>query len=197
MKKPRKEISPNTRAIRRQYVFCVVTLFASFLFGLVIDIVLINMPLGLIIGHTGSLLEHLINIVITMAVMFVICYKEGYYKGEFVFKPFFISVVLTFITQVVLVFVFGPTMWFSGPTISIARDVFEAKHPDLIGAAWSITRETIYNYRWFFMIIAFWVLYAPSMILGKYLGSKNGKKDSEKAKEEKSKEKTLNGHPLD
>ena len=112
MKKPRKEISPNTRAIRRQYVFCVVTLFASFLFGLVIDIVLINMPLGLIIGHTGSLLEHLINIVITMAVMFVICYKEGYYKGEFVFKPFFISVVLTFITQVVLVFVFGPTMWF-------------------------------------------------------------------------------------
>lgn len=190
----KKEISPNARAIRRQYVFCVVTLFASFLFGLVVDIVLINLPLGLIIGHTGSLLEHLIHIVITMAIMFVICYKEGYYKSKFVFKPFFISVVLTFVTQVVLVFVFGPSAWLSGPTIFITRDVFDAKHPDLIGAAWSITRGTIYNYRWFFMVIAFWVLYAPSMILGKYLGSKKGKKDSEKAKEIIKKEKVFGEH---
>lgn len=193
----KKPISPNARAIWRQYAFCVVILFASFLIGLVVDIVFINIPLGLIIGHTGSLLEHLINIAITMAVMFVLCYKEGYYKSRFVFKPFFISVVLTFITQVVLVFIFGPTMWLSGPTISIARDVFDAKYPELIGAAWSITRKTIYSYRWLFMVIAFWVLYAPSMILGKYLGSKKGKKDSEKAKEEKSKEKILNGHPFD
>lgn len=193
----KKGILPNTRAIRRQYIFCVVTLFASFLIDLVVDIVFINMPLGLIIGHTGSLLEHILNIVITMALMFVICYKEGYYRSKFVFKPFFISVVFTFITQVVLVFVFGPSAFLSGPTISIARDVFEAKHPELIGAAWSLTRETIYTYRWVFMVIAFWVLYAPSMILGKYLGSKNGRKDSEREKEEKSKEKTLNGHPFD
>lgn len=190
----KKEISPNARAIRRQYLFCVVTLFASFLFGLVVDIVFINMPLGLIIGHTGSLLEHLIHIAITMAIMFVICYKEGYYKSKFVLKPFFISVVLTFITQVVLVFVFGPSVFLSGPTISIARDVFDAKYPDLIGAAWVLTKETIYRYRWFFMIVGFWVLYAPSMILGKYLGTKKGKKDSEKSKEEIKKEKVFGEH---
>ena len=185
----KKELSPYARAIRRQYVSCVVTLFASFLIGMAVDIVLINMPLGLIIGHTGSLLEHILHIVVTMVAMFVLCYKEGYYNSKFVFKHMLVGVVLTFITQVVLVFVFGPTMWLSGPTISIARDIFNAKYPELIDAAWFLTKETIYNLRWFFMIIAFWVLYAPSMILGKYLGSKTGKKDSEKAKEKTKKEK--------
>ncbi len=187
----KKEISPNARAIRRQYVSCVVTLFASFLIGMAVEIVLINIPLGFIIGHTGSLLEHLLHIVVTMAAMFVLCYKEGYYNSNFVVKQLLVSIVLTFITQVILVFVFGPTMWLSGPTISIARDVFDAKYPHLIGAAWEATRETIYNYRWFFMIVAFWIAYAPSMILGKYLGSKKGKKDSEKAKEKIKKEKSF------
>lgn len=193
----KKEISSGARAIWRQYLFYVVTLFASFLIGLVIDIVLINIPLGLIVGHTGSLLEHVLHIVVTITTMFVLCYKEGYYKSRFTFKQLLISVALTFITQMVLVFFFGPSAWFSGTSIFIARYVFDAKHPELIGVAWSVTKEAIYNYRWFFMVVTFWTLYAPSMILGKYLGSKKGKKDSEKAKEEKNKEKTLNGHPFD
>ena len=193
----KKEISPKIRAIRRQYIFCIVTLFAAFIIGLVVDVVFVNMPLGFIIGHTGSLLEHLIHIAITMLIMFIFCYKYGYYDSKFVLKPFLWALVFTFVTQIVVVFVFGPTMWFSGPTISIAGDLFDAKYPELEGAAWTLTKETIYKYRWIFMIIAFWVLYAPSMILGKYLGSKKGRKDSLKAKEEKSKEKTLNEHPFD
>ncbi len=187
----KKEISPKARAIRRQYVSCAVILFSSFLIGLAVDIVLINIPLGLIIGHTGSILEQILHIAVTMVAMFVLCYKEGYYNSKFVFKQLLVALVLTFITQVALVFVFGPTMWLSGPTISIAGDVFDAKYPDLSEAAWVLTKETIYKYRWFFMIVAFWVLYAPSMILGKYLGSKKGKKDSEKAKDKIKKEKVF------
>ncbi len=193
----KKETSPNIRAIRRQYVFCIVTLFAAFVIGLVVDIVFINMPLGFIVGQTGSLLESFIHIAITMLIMFIFCYKYGYYDSKFALKPFLLALVFTFITQIVVVFIFGPTMWFSGPTISLARDLFDAKYPELEGAAWTLTKGTIYKYRWIFMIIAFWVLYAPSMILGKYLGSKKGRKDSLKAKEEKLKEKTLNGHPFD
>ena len=193
----KKEMSLNARAIRRQYIFCIVTLFAAFIIGLVVDVVFVNMPLGFIIGHTGSLLEHVLHIAVVMSAMFVMCYYEGYYKSRFVFKQMLASVALTFITQVAFVFVFGPSAWLSGPTIFIARYVFDAQHPEFIGVAWSVTKEAIYNYRWVFMVIAFLTLYAPSMILGKYLGSRKGKKDSEKSKEEKLKEKTLNERPFD
>lgn len=47
------------------------------------------------------------------------------------------------------------------------------------------------------MIIAFWTLYAPLMLFGRYLGVKKSKKDFAKDREERSKEKTLNGHPFD
>lgn len=95
-----------------------------------------------------------------------------YRNYKFKCSQLLLGILLTFVTQVLLVIIFGHTAWFSGSTIFIARYVINIVYPDL-----TYGREILENYRWAFMIIAFWIVYVPLIFLGKYLGSKKHKKD--------------------
>lgn len=205
--KKKREIPPKLLSIRRQYASCFVTFFAAFLIGLAVSVIL-NFPIGLVLIECSEFAEDLTlvdairdlaggitGLVGALITIFVLSFLEGYYKNKFVFKQLLSAIALTFVTLVILNLILGHSVWFSGPTMFFASYVFEQKHFEIMGTKGA--KQILENYRWFFMVIAFWVLYAPSMILGKYLGSKKGNKDSEKAKKEKSKEKTLNEHPFD
>lgn len=207
MKKQRKEISPTARAIKRQYASCFVTIFASFLIGLAVCVIM-DIPIGLILTESSLMTENsvladnirnfavdTIYLITTLITIFVLSYTYGYRKNEFVLKQVVFAIILTFATFAVLNFVLGHSFWFSGPSMFFARDVFEARHFDVMGTMGA--KKILENYQWLFMIIAFWTLYAPLMLFGRYLGVKKSKKDFAKDREEKSKEKTLDGHPFD
>lgn len=166
-KNPRK-----THQIKNQYVSCCWgILFPSFGIGLLAS-VLLSIPLGLIIGHTGSLIDSLSGIIATAVAVFTLSWKDGYHNYKFRCTQLLLGILLTFATQVVLVIIFGHTAWFSGPTIFIARYVINVVYPNL-----TYTIEILENYRWTFMIFAFWIVYTPLMFFGKYLGAKKHKKD--------------------
>lgn len=207
MNEEKRELSPNVRAIIRQYSFCFVAFFASFLIGLAVSVIM-DIPIGVTLTESSLmdenpvLADHIRNFAVdatylisTLITVFVLSYTYGYRKNGFVFKQILFGIILTFVTLLVLNFVLGHSVWFSGPTMFFARDVFEVIHFDVMGTMGA--KKILENYQWLFMVIAFWFLYAPLMILGKYLGSKKSKKDFANAKEEKTKEKTLDGHPFD
>lgn len=197
----KREISPKALAIKRQYASCVVTLFASFLIGLAVSVIL-DLPIGVILTESSLMAEnamladyirnfavdtaYLISALITI---FVLSCIDGYRKNGFVFKQILFGIILTFVTLMILNLILGHSVWFSGPTMFFARDVFEVRHFDIMGEIGS--KKILENYQWLFMVIAFWFLYAPLMVLGKYLGTKKSKKDFAKDKEEKDKEKAL------
>lgn len=183
----RKELSPKALSLKRQYGLCLSTLFASFLIGLAVSVIL-DMPIGLILTESSimsdssmstdsirTIADGCLGIIGALITIFVKSYTEAYFNNRFVFKGILLAVVLTFITQVIINLILGHSVWFSGPTVYFARYVFEAKHFDIIGTMGA--KKILENYQWLFMIIAFWFLYAPVMIFGKYLGTKKSKKN--------------------
>lgn len=207
METPKRKFDPKVLSIKRQYASCFVTLFASFLIGLAVGVIM-DIPIGLILTESSLMDENsvladnirnfsvdTIYLVATLITIFVLSYTYGYRKNEFVFKQILFAVITTFITLVILNLVLGHSFWFSGPSMFFARDVLEARNFYMFGTMG--VKKVLKNYQWIFMIIAFWTLYAPLMLLGRYLGSKKSKKDFAKAKEEKAKEKVLGGHPFD
>lgn len=158
--------------IKKQYSSCCWgILFPSFGIGLLVS-VLLNIPLGLIIGHTGSLIDSLTGIIATATAIFILSWRDGYRNCKFKYTQLLLGILLTFATQVILVIIFGHTAWFSGPTIFIARYVINIVYPNL-----TYTREILENYRWIFMIVTFWIVYVPLIFFSKYLGAKKHKKD--------------------
>lgn len=196
--KPKRESSPEFRAIKRQYASCFVILFASFLIGLAVRTIL-NWPIAAILSDNSMLNNNIMSLIdgitgtsIALIALFILSFYDGYYHNKFVFKQILLAVVLTFATQVVLAIALGHSVWFSGPTMFFARYVFKTRHFDIIGTMGA--KKVLENYRWLFILIAFWFLYAPLMISGKYLGTKKSKKDFAKVKEEKDKEKVFGEH---
>ncbi|MBR5472389.1 MAG: hypothetical protein IKU82_00215 [Clostridia bacterium] len=201
MKTPKRKFNPKVLSIKRQYASCFVTLFASFLIGLAVRTIL-NWPIAAILSDNDmlrnnimSLIDGIIGTIVTLVVLFMLSLFDGYYHNKFVLKRLLVAIVLTFATQVVLAIVLGHSVWFSGLTGFFATYVSRTMHSDMVGVMGF--KKILENYRWIFMIIAFWTLYAPLMLFGRYLGSKKSKKDFAKAKEEKAKEKVLGGHPFD
>ncbi|MBR3592109.1 MAG: hypothetical protein IKL46_04590 [Clostridia bacterium] len=190
----KKDISPKIRAFRKLYVYSLILLLISFVIGLFVS-VLLNIPIGFILGETSNLADGITGTLATVITLFLLNFKYGYYENRATLAQLLLVVLSISALQIFITIMLGHSVWFTGPTMSFARYVFELRHPDMIGVIGA--KKIVAEYNWIFMIIAFWVLYAPSMILGKYLGSKKGRKDSLKAKEEKSKEKTLNEHPFD
>lgn len=202
--KPKRELSPEFRAIKRQYASCFVTLFASFCIGLAVSVIL-DIPIGVALTESSLMAENsmladyirnfavdAIYLISTLITVFVLSCIDGYRKNGFVFKRILFGIILTFVTLLVLNFALGHSVWFSGPTMFFARDVFEARHFDVMGTMGA--KKILENYQWIFITIAFWFLYAPLMILGKYVGTKKSKKDFAKVKEEKDKEKVFGEH---
>lgn len=183
----RKELSPKALSLKRQYGLCFFTLFTSFLIGLAVSVIL-NMPIGFILTESSIISDSSMSIdsirtiadgcsgiIGTLITIFVMSYTQAYFKNRFVFKEILLAVALTFITQVIINLILGHSVWFSGPTVHFARYVFEAKHFDIMGTMGA--KKVLGNYQWLFMVIAFWFLYAPVMVFGKYLGTKKSKKD--------------------
>ena len=199
MKKPKRKISPQVLAVKKQYKDCLVTLLFAFINGLLIMVVL-SLPIGLILGETSDLANSLTVLLGTLVTIFVSSYKKGYYYSQFKFSQLLLGIVLTFVTQVflssigLLIFT-GHSAWFSGPAMFWGSYLFKVKYPDVIIT--SAHKEIIEYYRWIFVVLLFWFAYAPLMIFGKYLGVKKGIRNSEINKEEKTREKTINEHPFD
>ena len=189
-----KKISTKLLALKNTYGFCWVTLFISFAIGLLVSVIL-NIPIGLILGVTSNLADGITGTVATLITLFILSFRDGYYHNKFKLRQLLISVVLVFVLQVIITLVLGHSVWFTGQTVSFARYIFEVRHPFWLSRVWA--SEMMEKYNWQLMIIAYWLLYAPIMIGGKYLGAKTSKEDFANAKEEKLKEKTLNEHPFD
>ena len=165
------------RLVKKQFESCFVILFTAFGIGLLIS-VLLSIPLGLIIGYTSSLANFISGITAAAVTIFILSFKDGYHNYKFQWIQLFLAILLTFIAQLLLVIVIGHAAWISGPTILLARFIFNTKHPDLIGAVGS--KEIVEEYRLISMIIAYWFFYAPLMALGKCLGRKKHQKDFRK-----------------
>ena len=178
MKTKRKKDLQGPRPVKKQYDSCCLILISSFGIGLLIT-VLLSIPIGLVIGETSILANSIISLGSAVISIFILSFKNGYNNYNFQWNHLFIETLLTFITQLLLVMVFGHTAWFSGPTIFWARFIFNTIHSDLIGSVES--NEIVENYRWVFMIIAYWFIYTPLIILGKCLGRKKHKKDFSKS----------------
>lgn len=190
----KKENSPKWLSLKNTYGFCWVTLFASFGVGLLVSVFL-NIPIGFILGETSDLADGITAMIGTLVTLLFLCFEDGYHHNKFKLTHLILGVVLTFVLQVVITLILGHSVWFTGPTVSFARYAFELINPYMIGIIGA--KEIIAKYNWYLMIPTFWLLYAPIMVVGKYLGAKKSKEDFAKAKEEKEREKTLDGHPFD
>ena len=174
MKIQKNEKTANPRPVKKLYEACCVILISSFGMALLIS-VLLSAPLGLIIGYTSDLANFFSGIIAAIITMFISSYVEGYYNHKFSFIQLLKGILLAFATQVILVLIFDHAIYFSGPTAELARYVLNTKHADLIGT--TAANKILYGYRWLFMIIAFWFIYAPLIFAGIFLGKKEHKKD--------------------
>lgn len=201
MKKPKIKLSPKILAIKKQYDSCCAILFAAFLIGLGVSMIL-DWPTAAILsansllkGNIMSLIEGVVGIVVAMVSVFVLSILNGYYRNKFQFKQLLLAIALVFATQTVLAILLGHSVWFSGPSVFLSTYAFKTVHFDAIGQMGA--KQIIANYDWLFTTLTFWLLYAPLLLLGKYLGAKKSKKDFAKERAEKAKGKTLNEHPFD
>ncbi len=190
----KKEISPKIRAFRKLYVYSLILLLISFVMGLFVS-VLLNIPIGFILGETSNLADGITGTLATVITLFLLNFKYGYYENRATLAQLLLVVLSISALQIFITIMLGHSVWFTGPTVSFARYVFELRHPDMIGVIGA--KKIVAEYNWILMIPAYWLIYAPIMIVGKYLGAKKSKKDFAKAKEEKEREKTLDGHPFD
>lgn len=199
--KPKREMSPQFLAIKRQYASCFIILFASFLIGLAVRTILC-MPLIAILTEvlmlnkgTATFIDSVTGFAVALVTIFILSFNDGYHKNKFVFKQLLLAIVLTFIMQVVINLILGPSVWFSGPTVFISDYVFKHTHFEILGTMGA--KQISKNYDWLFMMLSFWFAYAPLIITGKYLGAKKSKRDFAKVKGERKKQKSFDEHPLD
>lgn len=172
--KPKNEKAFTVRELLWQYESCAVILIASYGMGLLIS-VLLNIPFGLIIGHTSDLADFFSGITATVITIFILSCKDGCHTHKFIFNKLLLSMILAFLTQCLLVFVFGHALWFSGPTVHLAGYFLEVTKSSAINL-----KETLEIYRWILMVIAFVFVYAPLMFLGEYAGTKKHQRDFKK-----------------
>ena len=171
MWKRRNKSRQPIQTIKQQWVSCFGILYLSFAVGLVVELI-INLPLGLIVGHTGSLLQDILCAAAVLIALFVLSYRDGRQNYQFKLGRLLIALLLTLVTQVVLVTVFGHAVWFSGPTVSFAFRALDIYNPI------SVPSKTVLEmYKWGFMLAAFVIVYTPLMILGEYLGARKHKKE--------------------
>ena len=172
-----KQQSKPARAIFKQYEACCIMLYASFGIGLLVDLI-INIPLGLAIGYTNSLLENLIYFGATWLALFVLSYRDGRQNYQFKLGRLSLCLFLTLATQVVLVLIIGHAIYLSGPAIVFDDYALNVFNP--ISVRSYVVSET---YKWILMFAADLLVYVPTMILGEYLGARKHNKEFENYKE--------------
>ncbi|MBQ8794709.1 MAG: hypothetical protein IJZ63_08240, partial [Clostridia bacterium] len=77
----KKEISPKIRAFRKLYVYSLILLLISFVMGLFVS-VLLNIPIGFILGETSNLADGITGTLATVITLFLLNFKYGYYENR-------------------------------------------------------------------------------------------------------------------
>lgn len=130
--------------------------------------ILLDFPIKMLFGSKGELTDLIIGIVTVCASLFVLCYRDGYHSTKLELKPFIRSVGLFLVLLIVitcLVGLIGPAIYVSGPTNLLADYVV-----DQAGLYFEERKTALFWYCPLFMTGAYLLLYAPLMVLGKYLG---------------------------
>lgn len=133
--------------------------------------VLLSLPIALIIKQNSSLSNFISDMLGTIIALFIFSYKEGYRLKKFSLSKLLLAQLTVLIVQIVIVFIFGHAIYFSGPTLFLSRFIFNIYSPDDLSG--KVVLET---YRWLLMIITHIFLYTPIIIFGEYLGFKKYKK---------------------
>lgn len=171
MSKQRNKFSDKKRKYLKTYESCFVIFFSSIGIGAIVS-VLMSLPIALIIDHNSSLSNFISGMCATIITLFLLSYREGYRSKKINFIELLLIQLIVLVTQIIIVFIFGHAIYFSGPTVFLSRFILNVFHQGTINA-----KAILENYRWTFMLAAYIFLYTPIIIFGEYLGSKKHKKD--------------------
>ena len=164
----------------KEFSYYFVDFFMSVLvgFGLVI---LLNIPVRFLRTLNLELCEFIIHFLGMCIALYVRCYRRGYntnkYTHTFQIKKAILFVVLVFIVQVLIVLILGVrngghAVYVVGPSRHLANYILS------IYKATDLPQYVIYvRLNWLFMIGLDFLVYAPIMIIGEYLGTKRNTKD--------------------
>lgn len=173
-----KKSNKPIRTITQQWVSCFGILYLSFAIAIAVSFIL-NIPLGLIIGHTGSLLDDILYFLCSVVCAFVLSYRDGRQNYQFKLGRLLLALALTIATQVVLaILIGGNTVYWSGPAIVFAHRLLNVYNPMEIPS-----RTVLDTYRWLLMFAADLFVYVPTILLGEYLGNKKRIKEFNESEE--------------
>ena len=153
------------RSILKQYEACAIMWYASFGIALIV-LMVIQIPLGLIIGHSNSVLTYLIYFISAPIAQFIMSYRDGRRNYQFKLWRLLIALALTIATQVLLAIIIGGhAVYFSGPAIVWDEYLLRIYNPVSVH-----TRTILDAYEWLLMFASDLLVYVPTIILGAYLG---------------------------
>ena len=178
MWKRRNKSNQPIQTIKQQWVSCFGILYLSFGIGIAVDFI-INIPLGLIMGQTGTLLHDALYFLSTVVAAFVLSYRDGRQNYQFKLGRLSLSLLLTLATQVALVVIIGGhAVYFSGPAIIFSRRLLDIYNPVSVP-----TRTVLDTYEWLLMFASYLLVYVPTIVLGEYLGNKKRIKEFNESEE--------------
>ena len=128
MWKRRNKSNQPIQTIKQQWVSCFGILYLSFGIGIAVDLI-INIPWGLIMGQTGTLLHDALYFLSTVIAAFVLSYRDGRQNYQFKLGRLLIALLLTLATQVALVVIIDHAIYFSGPAIVFSHNLLEMYNP--------------------------------------------------------------------
>ncbi len=165
------------KAFLKEFSYYLVNFFMSVIIGLEI-VILLDLPMKFIKTiniDLGSFIAHFLGMCIAL---YVRSYRQGYFQNtrtySFAFKKTLLYVGIVFAVQIALTLIIGGhAVYISGPTVWLASYVLPAADRTFADG-----RAMIAGYDWLFMLLADVFIYAPIMILGEYLGTKQNVKEN-------------------
>lgn len=174
----RKKSNKPIRTIKQQWVSCFGILYLSFGIALVV-LFIVQIPLGLIIGKTNTLLSNSLYFIAAPITQFVVSYRDGQSNYQFRLGRLLLALLLTLATQVALVLIIGGhAIYFSGPAIVFDEYLLRIYNPIEVP-----TRTVLDTYEWALMFASDLFVYVPTILLGEYLGNKKRIKEFNEAEE--------------
>jgi len=163
----------------KEFSYYFVDFFISVLVGLGL-VILLNIPMRFLRALNLELCEFIIHFLGMCIALYVRCYGRGYntnkYTQTFQIRKVILFVALVFAVQVLIVLVLGVkngghAVYVAGPSRHLAGYILS------IYKATDLPQYVIYvRLNWLFMIGLDFLVYAPIMIIGEYLGTKGNTK---------------------
>lgn len=162
-----RSMKQKVSALFREFFPYFITLYAGIGMGLLVTIVC-EIPLGFLKILDGSLARFLTGIIPALILLFIRSWRKGYQSNSathrFKFRNVCLLIGMTFGVQILLSLLIAPTVYISGPAAWLS-DYFSSSL--LTSGEYPIALHD-----WLLMLSSDVFLYAPTMMIGEYLGAK-------------------------